>query len=53
VRFFGVDDGLREAIELFVLRSDAERVVLNWDRDEADQAGLLRVEVVEFETSPN
>ena len=45
VRFYGVvDDWLGEAIELFLSRRDAERVVEDWDRDEPEQAGLLRVE---------
>ena len=47
--FYGVvDDSLDEAIELLLERGEAERVVENWDRDEPDQAGLLRVEVVNF-----
>ena len=47
------DDGLGEAIELFLDRRDAERVVEDWDRDEPDHAGLLRIEVVELETAPH
>ena len=39
-----VDDRLGEAVELFFDRCEAERVVEDWDRDEPDQAGLLRVE---------
>jgi hypothetical protein len=31
----------------------AEAIVQAWDRDEPDQAGTLRVEAVELETSPN
>jgi hypothetical protein len=54
VRFYGVVDlSLEEAVELFLRREDAERVVRDWDRDEPEQAGLLHVEVVELETSPN
>jgi hypothetical protein len=54
VRFYGVvDSWLEEAVELFVRREDAERVVREWDRDEPEQAGLLHVEVVELETSAN
>jgi hypothetical protein len=32
---------------------EAEAVVQAWDRDEPEQVGTLRVEAVEFETSPN
>jgi hypothetical protein len=32
---------------------EAEAIVRAWDRDEPDHAGILRVELVEFETSPN
>jgi hypothetical protein len=45
VQIYGVvDDRLAEAIELFLDRGEAERVVKDWDRDEPGQAGLLRVE---------
>jgi hypothetical protein len=40
-------------VELFVRREDAERLVRDWDQDEPEQAGLLHVEIVELETSPN
>jgi hypothetical protein len=54
VRFYGVvDDSLGDAVELFLDRRQAERVVENWDRDEPDQAGLLRVEVIEMEAGTN
>jgi hypothetical protein len=54
VRFYGVvDSWLEEAVELFLRREDAERLVRDWDRDEPEQAGLLHVEVIELETSPN
>jgi hypothetical protein len=54
VRFYGVvDQSLEEAVELFLRREDAERVVRDWDRDEPEQAGLLYVEAVELETSLN
>jgi len=53
-RFYGVvDDFLGEAVELFLDRREAERVVRDWDRDEPDQAGLLRVEPVELVISAN
>jgi hypothetical protein len=42
-----------EALELFVDRQMAERVVENWDRDEPDHAGELSVEPVVLETSSN
>jgi hypothetical protein len=45
-----VSDSLREALELFTSREEAEAVVQAWDRDEPDQAGELRVELVEFRT---
>jgi len=52
VRFYGVvDDRLGEAVELFLDRDEAERVVEDWDRDEPGQADLLRVEVVELDVS--
>jgi hypothetical protein len=54
VRFYGVvDSWLEEAVELVLWREDAERVVRDWDRQEPEQAGLLHVEVIELETSPN
>jgi hypothetical protein len=48
-----VSDSTEEAAELFTSREEAEAIVQAWDRDEPDQAGVLRVETVEFETSPN
>jgi hypothetical protein len=54
VRFYGVvDSGLEEAVELYLRREDAERVVRDWDREAPEQAGLLQVEVIELETSAN
>jgi hypothetical protein len=54
VKFFGVvDTGLEEAVELFLRREDAERIVRDWDEDEPERAGLLRVEIIEFEISQN
>jgi hypothetical protein len=45
VRFYGVvSDPLEEAIELFVTRREAVLVIENWDRDEPERAGELRVE---------
>jgi hypothetical protein len=48
-----VCDPLNEAVELFATRREAELVVENWDRDEPEPAGELRVELIEFETSTN
>jgi hypothetical protein len=54
VRFYEVvDSSLEEAVELFLRREDAERVVCDWDREAPEQAGLLHVEVIELETSVN
>jgi hypothetical protein len=50
MNFYGVvDSRLGEAVELFLRREDAERVVRNRDRDEPGQASLLHVEVVELD----
>jgi hypothetical protein len=48
-----VSDSLQEAVELVTSREQAEAIVRAWDRDEPDQAGALRIEKLEFETSPN
>jgi hypothetical protein len=48
-----VSDSTEEPVELFTSREEPEAIVQAWDRDEPDQAGNLRVELVEFETSPN
>jgi hypothetical protein len=49
-----LSESLPEAIELFVDRREAERVIENWDRDEPDQAGALRVESIEIKAgTPN
>jgi hypothetical protein len=53
MRFYGVMNDRLEAIELFLDRRDAERLVANWDRDEPERAGELRVEPIEIETSPH
>jgi hypothetical protein len=54
VRFYGVvDSWLEEAVELFVRREDAERLVRDWDREAPERAGLLCVEVIDLETSVN
>ena len=37
-----------EALELFVDRKIAELMVKNWNRDEPDRAGELRVEPIEL-----
>jgi hypothetical protein len=41
-----------QAIELFTERIEAERVVENWNRDEPERAGELRVAPIELEASP-
>jgi hypothetical protein len=52
--FYGVvDDCFGEAIELFLDRDDAVRVVADWDRDEPDRAGQLHVEEIELELFTN
>jgi hypothetical protein len=48
-----VSDELEEAVELFATRREAELVVQNWDRDEPERAGELRVEPIELETHAN
>jgi hypothetical protein len=54
MRFYGmVCDSLEEAIELFTERREAELVVENWNRDEPERVGELRVEAIEIETSQN
>jgi hypothetical protein len=45
-----VSDSLQEAVELFTTREEAEAIVEAWDRDEAEQAGELRVEKIELRT---
>jgi hypothetical protein len=53
VLFYGVvSDSTAEAVELLPTREEAEAIVQARDRDEPDQAGALRVELVEIETSP-
>jgi hypothetical protein len=47
-----VSDSLQEAVELFTTREEAEAIVEAWDRDEAEQAGELRVEKIELRTGP-
>jgi hypothetical protein len=54
VLFYGVvSDSTEEALELFTSRDEAEAIVRAWDRNEPDQAGTLRIEQIEFETSAN
>jgi hypothetical protein len=48
-----VSDSTEEAVELFTRREEAEAIVQAWERDEPGQAGVLRVEAVGLETSPN
>jgi hypothetical protein len=53
-RFWAVvSDETEEALELFTSREEAEAIVQAWDRGEPEQAGVLRVEEIEFETSAN
>jgi hypothetical protein len=55
VCFFGVVDlSLHEAVELFVRREDAERMLDELLRDEPQWAGLFRIERIELGgISPN
>jgi hypothetical protein len=46
-----VSDSIKEALELFTSREEAEAIVQAWDVDEPEQVGALRVEMVELETS--
>jgi hypothetical protein len=39
-----------DAVELLPTREEAEAIVQAWDRDEPEQAGILRVEKIEFRT---
>jgi hypothetical protein len=48
-----VSSSTEEAVELFTTREEAEAIVQAWDRDEPEQAGTLRIEMIEFETSTN
>jgi hypothetical protein len=48
-----VSDSIEEAVELFTTRQEAEAIVQAWDRNEPEQAGMMRVEQIEFETSAN
>jgi hypothetical protein len=51
VQFCGVvSDYLGEALEFFSTREEAEAVVSAWDRYEPDQAGALRVEMIELDS---
>jgi hypothetical protein len=43
-------DSTAKAVELFTSREEAEAIVQAWDRDEPDQAGVLRVEKIQFRT---
>jgi hypothetical protein len=44
-----VSDSTEEAVELLPTREEAEAIVQAWDRDEPDQAGVLRIEMIEFQ----
>jgi hypothetical protein len=48
-----VSDSTEEAVAIVASREAAEAIVQAWDQDEPDQAGILRVEQIEFETSVN
>jgi len=49
VCFFGVVDlSLHEAVELFVRREDAERMLAELLRDEPQWRGLFRIEPIEL-----
>ena len=49
--FYGVvSDSVQETVELFTSREEAEAIVQAWDRDKPDQAGVLRIEKIEFQT---
>jgi hypothetical protein len=45
-----VSDSPGEAVERFPTWEEAEAVERAWDRDEPDQAGILRVEQIELRT---
>jgi hypothetical protein len=45
-----VSDSTEEAVELFTSREEAEAIVQAWDLDEPEQAGVLRVEMIELRT---
>jgi hypothetical protein len=45
-----VSDLTEEAVELFTSREEAEAIVQAWDRDEPEQAGVLRVEEIKVRT---
>jgi hypothetical protein len=45
-----VSDSTEEAVAIVASREAAETIVRAWDRDEPDQAGILRVERIEFRT---
>jgi hypothetical protein len=44
-----VSASTEEAVELLPTREEAEAIVQAWDRDEPEQAGMLRVARVEIE----
>jgi hypothetical protein len=45
-----VSDSTVEAVALLTRREEAEAIVRTWDRDEPEQAGILRIERIEFGT---
>jgi hypothetical protein len=54
VLFYGVVSATSaEALALFVDRREAEQIIENWDRDEPDRAGELRIEPIEFQKEAN
>jgi hypothetical protein len=48
-----VSNSTEQAVGLFPTREEAEAIVRAWDRDEPDHAGMLNLELVELESSPN
>jgi hypothetical protein len=43
-----VSDSTEEAVAIVASREAAEAIVHSWDRNEPDQAGILRVKQIEF-----
>jgi hypothetical protein len=48
-----VSDSTEEAVGLFTSREEAEAIVQGMGSRRAGEVGALRVEQIEFETSPN
>jgi hypothetical protein len=45
-----VSDSTEEAVAIVASREAAETIVRAWDRDEPEQAGVLRVKRIELRT---